>query len=333
MAIDVGFVLITHRSPEQVVRLVRRLNELYGSPPIVCHHDFLQCDLPLAALPKNVSFVRPHLRTSWGGFAVVEGTVRAIRQLFQRTDAPDWFVLLSGTDYPIKPAASVIRDLGDARYDAHIFFQPIDPAALESDWQRECYRRYFTSRIYLPDCSRESGFGWKSRRLPRWMKFPRHPFREGFRCYAGSQWFAANRDAAACVLREAERRARFNSYCCKAPFTEELYFQTLLVNVGGMRLNNVNYRYTDWSAGGSHPKTLGMEDLPALLGSSSHFARKFCADRPAVLDAIDRAVDEMARMERRGGGAQGSGEEEGQSQRHLLDPGAVQRAARLRCAG
>ena len=296
MATNIGFVLLTHTWPQQIARLVRRLNELYESPPIVCHHDFSQCDLPLAALPKNVSFVRPHLQTRWGGFAVVEGTVRAMRQLFERSNAPDWFVLLSGTDYPIKSAAHVKRDLDDTRYDAHISVQLIDPQALQTAWQRECFGRYFTPRIRLPYFTLKRGFGWKSTRLPRWMKFPRHPFREGFRCYAGSQWFSANRDAAACIFREAERRPQFNDFCSKARFTEELYFQTLLMNAGGMRLNNANYRHTDWSVGFSHPKTLGMEDLPALLASTSHFARKVCGDQPALLDALDRAVDGTSRI-------------------------------------
>jgi hypothetical protein len=299
MPINIGFVLLTHAWPQQIVRLIRRLNELYGSPPIVCHHDFSQCDLPLAALPKNVSFVRPHLRTGWSGFAMVEGTVRAMRQLFQQTDAPDWFVLLSGTDYPIKPAARVLRDIGDGGYDAHICAELIDPLTLKTDWQRECHRRYFMPRLRLPNYSRKRGFGWKSTRLPKWMTFRRHPFREGYRCYAGSQWFAANRDAAECIFNEAERHPRFIDFCRRAPFTDELYFQTLLTNAGGMQLNNANYRYIDWSTGEPHPKTLGVEDLPALLRSSSHFARKVCVDQPAVLDAIDSAVDDIARMEQR----------------------------------
>jgi hypothetical protein len=301
MAVEVGFVLITHTRPRQALRLIRRLNQLYDSPPIVCHHDCSQCEMPLGELPGNVSLVQPHLRTAWGGFAVVEATVRAMRELFQRSDAPDWFVLLSGADYPIKPAQRVRRELVASACDAHLCYEPIDPAALATDWQRVCYRRYYSPRAWLPNVARH-GPEWKSVRLPMWLRRPRHPFRPSFRCYAGSQWFSANRDAAECVLRFAESGRRFSKYCWKTPFTDEMYFQTILANAPGLRLNNANYRYTDWSAGGAHPKTLGMEDVRAVLASANHFARKFSGDRPEVLDALDRAVDAMAAEERSGVG-------------------------------
>jgi len=44
--------------------------------------------------------------------------------------------------------------------------------------------------------------------------------------------------------------------------------------------------------GGHHPKTLGMEDIPHILASGAHFARKFDLAKDAeVFDAIDAAVD------------------------------------------
>ena len=70
-----------------------------------------------------------------------------------------------------------------------------------------------------------------------------------------------------------------------------MYLQTLLMNSKEMRINDRNYRYTDWSASTMHPKTLGMDDLPALLESPCHFARKFSAERSQVMDVIDREID------------------------------------------
>ena len=51
----------------------------------------------------------------------------------------------------------------------------------------------------------------------------------------------------------------------------------------------------DWSQsaggplGGSHPKVLGVDDLPAIISSKAHFARKFAPDA-LVLDAIDKML-------------------------------------------
>jgi hypothetical protein len=107
----IGIVLITHQKPDQIIRLVTRLNSMFGEPAIVCHHDFSKCALPLSAFPGNVSFVRPHLPTRWGDFSLVEATVRALQQMYLAPAAPDWVVLLSGADYPIKPAAKILHDL------------------------------------------------------------------------------------------------------------------------------------------------------------------------------------------------------------------------------
>ncbi|HEY0170079.1 MAG TPA: hypothetical protein VGB98_03430, partial [Pyrinomonadaceae bacterium] len=69
------------------------------------------------------------------------------------------------------------------------------------------------------------------------------------------------------------------------------YFQTILANAQGLKLNNNNWRYTDWSPGGPHPKTLLVEDMPALVASTAHFARKFDADTDVrILDELDAFV-------------------------------------------
>jgi len=55
-------------------------------------------------------------------------------------------------------------------------------------------------------------------------------------------------------------------------------------------------RYIDWRMGGYHPKTLGLDDIPRILASGAHFARKFdLAMGPEVFDAIDEIVDSSGR--------------------------------------
>ena len=58
----VGFVLLTHNNPVQVLRLITTLNRLFNYPPIVCHHDFSKSELPTESLTSNVSFVHPYFK-------------------------------------------------------------------------------------------------------------------------------------------------------------------------------------------------------------------------------------------------------------------------------
>lgn len=296
---SIGFILLTHTKPEQIRRLIRRLNIVFEQPRIVCHNDFDRCGLPLEEFPGNVSFVQPHFQTGWGVFPVVEAVVRAIQVMYAAPENPDWFVLLSGSDYPIKPAAKIRHELAASRYDAYINYKLIDTNVENEwglqfehewkEWQRECYKRYFTKRWCYPSVTRRLR---PTRRMLSLkhpiVTWPFLPFTTQFRCYAGETWFTANRLAAQYIVRFHSSRPALAYHYRTAPVPEESYFQCILANEPGLTLKDNDYRYTDWSRGGPHPKTLGIEDLPQLRTSTDHFARKFDIDYDtSVLNELD----------------------------------------------
>lgn len=288
----VGFILLTHAKPHQIIRLVTRLNQMFDHPPIVCHHDFSKCALPLNSFPGNVSFVQPHLQTGWAEFSVVEATVRSLEQMYEGPSSPDWFVLLSGADYPVKSAAQILHDLNAGSYDAHIHFELIGTNALESDWQTQCLDRYCTKSFSFPSITKRLR---PTRRLLR-LKHPLLtraflPFSKNLRCFAGSQWFCANRRSAQYIIEFHKTKPDLATHYRKLMSTEESYFQTILANAPNLQLNNNSWRYTDWAAGGGHPKTLLFDDLPKILSSSAHFARKFDIDTDVrILNELDATI-------------------------------------------
>jgi hypothetical protein len=293
---DIGFILITHNKPQQISRLVGRLNQLYNFPAISIHHDFSQCDLPPEATTGSVSVVRPHLKTGWAKFSVTQATLLAFSNMLERPDCPQWFVLLSGADYPIKPAGRVLQDLNDQNYDAHIDSVLIDPETWDDPkipFKAVGYERYLRYHIFVPWISRQLKFRWRALKLPQRISSPFLPWSSQLRCYAGSHFFSLNRGCAEFIVREAKSNRALYDYFKQFDFSEEAIFQTLLSNAPSLRIHNKNYRYYDWSLGGPHPKTLQMEDLPRLLASPHHFARKFDGDNFELADAVDAAVDAM----------------------------------------
>lgn len=86
MTLTVGFILLTHNKPHQVIRLVTVLNRMFDHPPIVCHHDFSKSELHLDPLTKNVSLVQPHLQTGWGKFSLVGAMLCALQLMYKKTD-------------------------------------------------------------------------------------------------------------------------------------------------------------------------------------------------------------------------------------------------------
>ncbi|MDR3465278.1 MAG: beta-1,6-N-acetylglucosaminyltransferase [Xanthobacteraceae bacterium] len=288
MSFTLGFVLITHNEPQQAARLVRRLNAMFGAPPIAWHHDFSKSpQLPPDCITSNVTLVRPHLETAWARFPVVEAAMRALETLYASDRAPDAFVLLSGADYPIKPADQILRDLSTSPYDAHIAHEKIVYNRYERAWHEVCYARYCTARLKL----------WPGRNAKPLdishpvLAAPFLPFSRRLSCYAGEFWFSARRSAAEYLIAFHRSKPQLANHYRGLAFPEESYFQTILCN-SSLRVSRNHWRYIDWSSTtGSLPKVLAMADLPRLRVSSAHFARKV---NPAVsadlLDALDADI-------------------------------------------
>ena len=307
---SIGFVLLSHRDGPQTLRLIRRLNRSFGDPPIVVHHDFDKGPFPEGDLPLNASLVRPHLPTGWGTLATVEAFLAGLALLMQRADAPDWFVSLSPSDYPIKSAAEIRQDLASSHADAFMDLQVVDPRTLPSRggattvggvgsaWLWTAFDRWFGRDVALPGLAR--GAPRRTIRVAsRRLGWTHGPFRNGFRCFGGEATITGNRRCARHLLDFHAQQPVLARHYRTRPNVDESYLHCIVGNAPGLVAVNDSRRYIDWDPpGAAHPKTLTVADLPRLLGSRSHFARKF---DPAVdADVLDR-LD--AWLDRQGDGA------------------------------
>jgi hypothetical protein len=72
------------------------------------------------------------------------------------------------------------------------------------------------------------------------------------------------------------------------PNSEESLFQTALCNHPDLQICKDHKRYEIWS-GKSHPNWLELSDVPKILASGAHFARKFRPDG-VVQGVLDETV-------------------------------------------
>jgi hypothetical protein len=301
VSIEIGFVLVTHNNVAQTAMLCRRLNTMFDRPPIALHHDFGQTSTGLSALPSNVHVVQDWIGTRWAEASVVDANLKALRLLYQRAD-PDWVVSLSSACYPIKTAEQITDTLAGTSADAYlaqelIAYDPVrdrsEPGSLHpfARWRFDCLQRYVA--VPLPQRFTISK-GQKSRRqyikspaITRWFT----PFRNGFQCYSGSAWYVVRRSAAMSLLKSTPTASRLRKHYEDRFCPDESYYQTILSNDKNLQIVNRCLTYTDWSSGGSHPETLGYEDIPKLLSSGALFARKFPPDE-RLLQTLDAAVSQ-----------------------------------------
>jgi len=289
---SICFVLLTHSNGRQILRITETLNATFGNPSIACHHDFSQCKLQKEQFAPNVRFVEDFVPTRWGDISLVRATLRGLRVLYAGS-GPDWFYLLSGSDYPIRRMRDVRADLEKAECDAFMRAIPVDhtripkrlPGPIQAGfdsphYEYMAYDRYIARWFPVQGWRRSAHF-----RSPRLLA-PFHPFSSHYRCFSGDQWFTANRKTAEYILQtDAEPLLRYFARRCPP---DEAVLHTLVGNAGSLKLSPELKHYVAWDAD-CHPKVLDSGDLPKALSSGAHFARKFAPDSP-VLNEIDRLL-------------------------------------------
>ena len=302
----IGFVLVTHQNPDQILFLCSRLSSLFGDPPIAIHHDFSQNPLDRAQFPANIRFVDRTVRTGWGVMGVVDALLAALRLLYKSDDGwgdPDWFVSLSSADYPIQTAATILNQLEASPFDGYLDSREIydyggtflDQKLREFPFQQPRYHQFafnryvaipllplkFARRMSIPIERYCIHSPWVTTRLT--------PFRDGVKCFGGDAWMTLRRKLAHILLDETPLWRTLHRHYRSRSVPEESFYHTLLGNTPGLNLSPDNLRYTDWKGCYAHPRTLNQGDIPRLLASTHHFARKFPFD-PNLLGELDSAV-------------------------------------------
>lgn len=310
---------MSHNHPEQLLRLVKTLTAMFDAPPIACNHNFSMCSLRPAVFPSNVRFVIPHVDAKWGHISIPMAALSALR-LLRQYDPPDWFILLSGSDYPVRPANEIVEELSTTHYDLfldnrEIPYRTIRPGQMTQDsrfgrpvwlyghpeWIDEAYRRYCAYHFWLPGPSRARLLSG-SFPLRKWHFYIRHPglirriewFRPRLaacrpsRVYGGDFWFQGNKKAINRLL-DVPSLATLVHYYEKREIPDESIFHTALCNDATLRICADNKRYSDWTSCDIHPKRLDFSDVPRMVASGAHFARKFSPDG-RVQEYIDKKL-------------------------------------------
>ena len=305
----VAYLITSYALPTQVLRLARTLRR--GSPKalIVLHHDDRRCAVDVGAMDAlGVRRVEPPSPVAWGESSQLEMVLRCLRWLLQRSDF-SWVVLLSGQDYPIRSVVDIERSLAASGVDAFIEAQRVERPALSRRVPVDEFalRYYYRWQKLSSGAPRRSLLATAARARPlfavrampsgTWVgvRAFRTPFRRGFECHRGSDWFTLSRRAVGAVDGLLRAQPDVLDHYRRTLIPTESFVQTVLANDPAMRIWGGYRRFSVWRSGAARPRVLGFADLPEMLASGADFARKFdeTVDR-AALDEIDRRVHAAA---------------------------------------
>ncbi len=276
-----------------------------GDHPILIHHDFSQ-QPGFVVRRDNVSFVDEPVRTGWGNWGFTAGIQNLVRHAMARDDW-DFIQLLSPTCMPIRPIsdfqAHVVATGADYLIDG-VDIVTNDNFLVSHGWRAFAPEGLLRHRVlrrarrwYLGDDSVSVNYAglafpvrsrleggplraMKARAGLALMKMAErghgydHPFSDTFRCYAGSNWFGATRDACAYLMSMTEGTPLLE-YMKRIHMPDEMLYTSVFMNSdlkGGVGAHCIS-RFVD-----ARPAWLETADLDEVLGSGRFFARKFPED-------------------------------------------------------
>ena len=270
----IAYLLLVHKNPEQVERLIKLLNG-----DIYIHID-KKCDLEKFQInnPK-INYIKERVSINWGGFSMINATLKLIN-LAKNNYNYDYYVLLSGDDYPIKPLDDLELFLKKHRKYSFLEYDKFD-----DKWQH-AKGRYQNLKLF------EKTY-FINRVLQKALNLfinKRNMYRDML-AYKGSQWWCLNSESIEYILKYINDNKSILSFFKHTHIPDEMFFQIILLN-SPIRdtIINDNLRYILLED--MHPETLTIDYFKDLIEmKNKFFARKFDVNVDSkILDLLDDII-------------------------------------------
>lgn len=260
----IAYLLLVHRYPDQFKRLFKAIHDPANT--YLVHVDknsgpALEQDIGdfLAGYPNSALLEsKPAL---WGGYSLIDAELRGMARLLEMNADWEFFINLSGQDFPLKSQKAIKAFLGKNR--GKEFIRAVDQKAVRPDTMNRV-RKYVVElrdRIVRTPLSR--------------------PFLRGARPYIGNQWMIVSRRFCQFVCHDPST-ARYKAFYRHTFIADEGFFQTVMMNTAEHgQLVCDDLRSIDWVPDGDiklRPRTYELADAAELVGSPNLFARKFDED-------------------------------------------------------
>lgn len=287
-----AYLVIAHNNVKHLERLIDELND--GENFVFVHFD-----KRYNKLIKGFDFANKHNfrifsshKVYWGGFSIINVTIDLLKMAFTSGYIFDYYILLSGNEYPIR-SQLVIKNYLQANYGYNFINQVKLPNANKS-----------LNRIY--NYYIEGGYRTKStkaffirilnkffKKLKIKRKFPY----KGYTFYGGSQWWLLTNDTVKYVLEYIEKNKVFVKFFKHTFVPDEMFFQTIIMNSPMKDFIKPALFYADWSLGkGPYPSLIDEIHLSIIDSGKTvsnfygkrdiFFARKFNDNSLEIIERI-----------------------------------------------
>lgn len=264
----IAHLIMVHKNAAQVRRLLAALEHQDADCYIHVDGKAAMSEYEsLADLPR-VYFIKARFKANWASFRFVEAIVHSVGEILKSGRTYDFINLLSGQDYPIKPLAVIhsffARNIGRS-------FLAVEPQG--SPWWLGAIKRVEQYHSVYYNFKGQ----YQVQRIVNAL-LPKRRFPLAYDLYgsADGSWWTMSTECARYLVNFMEEHPEIGQFGRYTWGSDEFMIATILMNSPFKdSIVNENYRYIDWSAGGSNPKVLTIADAQALANSPKFFARKF----------------------------------------------------------
>ncbi|HET9059237.1 MAG TPA: beta-1,6-N-acetylglucosaminyltransferase [Acidimicrobiales bacterium] len=317
-------MVINHRSTAELLRLLRTLRRQQPEAELVVHHDPTRTPVDSNRVERETGahvIIAPR-QVKWGSFELTAAHWRMLDWASEATDC-NWFVLLSGQDYPVQPLYLLEEKLAKTTANAYVDAFPC--AAAGPDDRRDFYLRYFYQYFWWLDSealrkvpaplrplatrlrdgvarrvsAREGRLyfyymvdgmgtitGWRARNAP---------YSDNFPLWKGSNWITTDRRATEALQRYRADHPAYVAHCRRTLLSDESATQTVLMNDASLEVEIELLHCIKWQPPSAHPLVLTSADYDYMVGSGKPFARKFDSGvDPEILDRLDDMLEQAS---------------------------------------
>jgi hypothetical protein len=291
----VAYLLFAYKNPKLMGKIIESLSCEDSS--FYIHMDSKSDINRFASIRgPNVFFTGKRIPVYWAEFSGIEAILALIREALAHPHPHEYFVLLSGSEYPLKSREYIRRFLEENR--GAEFMSLVKMPNAEAG---KPISRINTLRIQSNQPVRRLGV-----RVLAKMGFAQRDYRKhlgNLEPHSGHTWWALTREACQHIIDFEQTNPRIVKFFEDTFAPEETFFHTILGNSRFRSRMRRNLVYEDWSDQGSHPAMIGEKHI-ALFASQEKvvvtdaygsgevlFARKFSDDNLELV----RRIDEMIR--------------------------------------
>jgi len=292
-----SYIIIAHKNPKQLHRLIKSLN--FGDVSFYIHINrksrLEEFELELSGVPCKITWLSRQVIKQNVGF--VEATLNGMATILKNEPSVDFVLLISGQDYPIKPLRDISLFLENHLGSSFINFGHMPTNFwLNGGMNRiQKYHFWFLGKHYTyppdgPLVSLKSRLFYPLVGLffPKKRNFP-----PGLEPFGGLPWWCITSEACHYILEFLSKRPDYLKFHRYTWAPEEGFFQTILLNSEKFAntIIDEDLRYIEWVGLAVHPEVLTKKDFNKLVETPKLFARKFDIQVDStILDMIDEKL-------------------------------------------